>query len=899
MSEFKIDPFFPDKNLNPQGWITDFITSRMERSGKQRSDLANLIYDEVLTDETVNNFKIPDELKKKIQQSRTVNEKDKSIYLNPLYYDAPERNASITAKVLEDQASYADYYKKMINLGPSDLSKLVPYIKIKFGYKKPADKTFIETDVPFQQNLNKEVEAILADQFSRGQGAGIQKISAERSFPAMGLILNINLTVTYFFSSISLLTKQIITNNIPEEQKFSYSKLFSFLPTKRQKLFLEYGYGADSNSGMENIIQAEKKRIALAYKSHRLNVQEDGTITIDVTYLAESEAQYHQKNDVSAPSFDYLKKIQDESLKSVFSNYVTLNQQYYKVQKDLRDFTEEQVELQQIGAASVKQQLQKIKKQIEVKKRQSVEISKQLLIIKERTAPYIKELFINSIIERNQMFSISFASEFVDPAFNIYTTLNLISKDDKQQQTFIPLKTFETTKSVNDFKDFDISVLKDNELGVDKQLLFKEILKNLFDGVDRAQGSKQFGYLTFFPLKALISIVYEFLPNETEEISLYKTPITCFGNVVARSFNREYSVNIGDVLIEINTFKNWLHRNFIQKNRVEYSFSAFMDDIIEDLIPEALYRNNTGFYRQNSIGSIRHLNYFTNLKPNNEKIKNLYHKTVDFAELRKLFTTEKSKEAQPMIYYSQMLNPINEYASPYHKKYIAKKTANNENFSADIDSQFGIPHVIIGSSKGLIKKVSFNAMEQPFLATSLVMQSMADGNTTLPRYAYNITVDMFGNNLFNHAGFLAVPPFGIESGIDTSLGFTGYYVVTKVSDSLSIDGGYSTSVTAIWHDNPLFKKQKTATLKSSRYLSKITTKSKNPNQKTNTEPQDLKEYIDFTVSDYIEDLLELDAATLKALGLTAKAAEQEKRSEEKKNDPKDKKKKPKEKPKKK
>lgn len=896
MSKFNIEPFFPDKNLNPQGWITDFITSRLARDGNSRSDLANLIYDDTLTEETKKNFNINDALKKKIEKSRTKSQKDKSIYLNPLYYDAVERNGSIAAKALDDQKSYSSYYEKMINLMPSDLSMLVPYIKIKFGYKKPKDKSYIEVDVPFQQNLEKEVEMILADKFSRGQGAGIQKVSADKSFPAMGLVLNINLTVTYFFSSISLLTKQI-TTNIPAEQKFSYSKLFSFLPSKKQKLFLEYGYGANPSAKMEDIITAEKKRIALAYKAHKLNIQEDGTVTIDVTYLAESEAQYHQKNDVSAPSFDYLKNINNLSLKSVFENYATLNAQYYKIQQDLRDFTEEQVELQQIGSSTSKTQLEKLKKQIEVKRRQSEEISKQLLIIKERATPYIKELFINSIIERNQMFSISFLTQLQNNTFTIKTNLDLITKDEKDssRQKFTLLSSFDTTKNVDtDFKDFDISVLEKNELGLGRQLLFKQILKNLFDGVERPINSKPFGYLTFFPLKALISIVYEFLPNEEEDILQHKIPITCFGNIVARSFNREYAINIGDVLVEINTFKNWLHRNFVQKNRVEYSFSAFMDDVIEDLVPEALTRNNTGFYRQNSIGSIRHLTYFTNLKPSDPSIQGLYHKPVNFSELKKLFTTEKSKDAQPMIYYTQMLNPINDYTSPYHKKYIAKQTANNEDFNIKIDSQYGIPHVVIGAAKGLIKKVSFSAIEQPYLATSLVMQSLADGNTTIPRYAYNITVDMFGNNLFNHAGFLAVPPFGIESGVDVSLGFTGYYVVTKVTDSISMDG-YSTSVTAIWHDNPLFKKQKRATLKTAKYLSKTASKSKNPNEKTNTNPQDLKEYIDFTINDYIEDLLSLDAATLKALGITANLIEPDKKPEEKKNESKAKKKKLKEK----
>ena len=163
-------------------------------------------------------------------------------------------------------------------------------------------------------------------------------------------------------------------------------------------------------------------------------------------------------------------------------------------------------------------------------------------------------------------------------------------------------------------------------------------------------------------------------------------------------------------------------------------------------------------------------------------------------KLKQFFAPATDKDAEPMIYYTQMLSPLNDYTSPYHKKYIAKQVAGKGTFDLKQDAALGIPHVYIGAATGLIKKINFNAIEQPFLATSLVMNAMVDGNTTLPRYAYNASVEMFGNNLFNQAGFLAVPPFGIEGNADVALGLTGYYVITKVSDSLSKDGGYSTKI---------------------------------------------------------------------------------------------------------
>ena len=152
------------------------------------------------------------------------------------------------------------------------------------------------------------------------------------------------------------------------------------------------------NLQINDIIKAETKRIPLAYKSHKLNIQEDGTITVDVNYLAESEARFFQKNDVTAPSIDYISRIKDPSLKSVYQNYVALNEEYYKIQDELREFSEKEVELQQAGAN--KKKLQNIKKQKETKQKQSVDLAKQLLVIKNQVMPEVKKLIYDALLNK-------------------------------------------------------------------------------------------------------------------------------------------------------------------------------------------------------------------------------------------------------------------------------------------------------------------------------------------------------------------------------------------------------------------------------------------------------------------------------------------------------------------
>ena len=57
------------------------------------------------------------------------------------------------------------------------------------------------------------------------------------------------------------------------------------------------------------------------------------------------------------------------------------------------------------------------------------------------------------------------------------------------------------------------------------------------------------------------------------------------------------------------------------RHLTQKTFSSFMIDLVEELVPEILYRRNTGFYKQNALGSIRHLNYFTKTKFDEDKLK--------------------------------------------------------------------------------------------------------------------------------------------------------------------------------------------------------------------------------------------------------------------------------------
>ena len=102
---------------------------------------------------------------------------------------------------------------------------------------------------------------------------------------------------------------------------------------------------------------------------------------------------------------------------------------------------------------------------------------------------------------------------------------------------------------------------------------------------------RSYGNIMFFPLKALFFAAYSFL-NDDEKT---KIPHMLFSNVMMKVGTSECSINIGDLLVESTTFQKWYYNKFFQKDRIDYPFGSFISDIMEDLVPQATYKNKVGF----------------------------------------------------------------------------------------------------------------------------------------------------------------------------------------------------------------------------------------------------------------------------------------------------------------
>jgi hypothetical protein len=115
----------------------------------------------------------------------------------------------------------------------------------------------------------------------------------------------------------------------------------------------------------------------------------------------------------------------------------------------------------------------------------------------------------------------------------------------------------------------------------------------------------------------------------------------------------------------------------------------------------------------------------------------------------------------------------------------------------------GIYHLNIGSDEGLLKKVTFNRVDQAYLKERNFEREGSLGIGQL-RERYNVDMDFFGNTLWHPGSMVFLNPSIAGMGnpaksgsLASKLGLGGYYLINKISNSID-ENGFSTDVQGIW-----------------------------------------------------------------------------------------------------
>jgi len=120
----------------------------------------------------------------------------------------------------------------------------------------------------------------------------------------------------------------------------------------------------------------------------------------------------------------------------------------------------------------------------------------------------------------------------------------------------------------------------------------------------------------------------------------------------------------------------------------------------------------------------------------------------------------------------------------------------------DLDFNKGIYHLTTGLDRGLVRKMSFNKTDFPYLREARYFESDSSPELQLSK-VYNCDVEMYGNNLFYPGQHVFINPRGLGSdllgdptstGDDTNpswaniMGLGGYHVVVSTSNTIDLNG---------------------------------------------------------------------------------------------------------------
>ena len=333
--------------------------------------------------------------------------------------------------------------------------------------------------------------------------------------------------------------------------------------------------------------------------------------------------------------------------------------------------------------------------------------------------------------------------------------------------------------------------------------------------------TEKYGNITFFPLKALISAALDFTLDDQEDEKNF--PIICIGNALADSLGKEYYTNIGDLLIDVDFFKEWIRKKFIDMEKMDPTLEDFMNAIFESLVPSVLGAGLGHFSKGNhgpitrqvfdlSEDALKDPNLFSDLTSSDAKKRE--RASLKLAKFIKK-PAKKSEVKQPLIVYYQESN--NNPTDIKQAKSTFLKNFGKRNFNKKEDYNAGIYHVLVGQNTGVVKGINFSYMNDPYLNTLFSMKNPNHLAAYL-RYSYEANVDFVGNDLFfGKTSYFAIPKnqFNVnQTGLSLDkpdkdvFGLSGYYQISKTTDRISM-GEYTTTVTAKNMYSPNLEEAKT------------------------------------------------------------------------------------------
>jgi hypothetical protein len=783
-----------------------------------------------------------------IESQRSALALNKIIPLNANYgcdFESYMRNSKLKER--------KEHIKFMQSIKTHQLAALSPYAQFYVVDSKNLKKsTFKKTAIPISFGKGFDLDFFLKNKnsTSRGEGAGLISISANRVYNITGDYDPITLSAQFFFSSYEvLINKPAIEksslaglsyngNNFGafagffnSIQSITYKELIK--RSNDIKLVLEYGWTYSDGVSDDILSRKEKELIdkfeKVYYKitpiTHKINFKEDGSFTLDVQYIPAPLADLEDKPGLGDAVVD---KILSKEIRTTYSN--SLGELRGKI-KVIENALKVQ-EAQKSSGSLVNPRIKRLNDAITKTKN---ELS---AFLKENKSLFAK--FVIEDFKENNLFNSYKLTTGIETSNGIKTINNIFNVKIGRKEGNPDISYFESAKSDNKFKLDNVSTLEDQVVvmtfmgdafpndGNPKKTLSdvgknaKKIINSYFTKTSPKQGETSF---IFF--KDILRGIYD-LSEKYDKVNniQFDLPYYILGNVAYPLPNgNKYWCNIGDLAFTENSLKQALIDFF--KNYPNANFKKFINFFVQKVIPTVVVnRSNIAAFPSLSypyyhFDETKYQKDFLEQVPGNKQISLFQGDSKAFEDFCVgYFDSADIRASNGCFFIGQSSNLLYENSGIF----LGKRVANfRENYFKK-DSNLldtGISKLIIGSSNGLLQKISFNSNSDDTLTNlSHVLNEKKPGiadDIISTNYQYTIGATLFGNRIYEFSNLIYVPSYTLGKGVagipdnptpqdlqrlreqnrsnDFEIG--GLYTINNVSDNLQLaQGTYTKTINA-------------------------------------------------------------------------------------------------------
>ena len=778
-----------------------------------------------------------------IESQRSALALNKIIPLNANYgcdFESYMRNSKLKER--------KEHIKFMQSIKTHQLAALSPYAQFYVVDSKNLKKsTFKKTAIPISFGKGFDLDFFLKNKnsTSRGEGAGLISISANRVYNITGDYDPITLSAQFFFSSYEvLINKPAIEksslaglsyngNNFGafagffnSIQSITYKELIK--RSNDIKLVLEYGWTYSDGVSDDILSRKEKELIdkfeKVYYKitpiTHKINFKEDGSFTLDVQYIPAPLADLEDKPGLGDTVVDKILS------KGITKEALSLRVQLAGLKKDIKQAKDQ---LRNKNSNKLKLAAGRLNRAQNVLK----------LVLKKNKSLFAK--FVIDDFKENNLFNSYKLTTGIETSNGIKTINNIFNVKIGRKEGNPDISYFESAKINNKFKLNDkVDTLEDQVVVMtfmgdafpndgNSEKILSDVGKNAKKIINSyfAKTSPKQGETSFIFFKDILRGIYDLSEKYDKNNNIqFDLPYYILGNVAYPLPNgNKYWCNIGDLAFTENSLKQALIDFF--KNYPNANFKKFINFFVQKVIPTVVVnRSNIAAFPSLSypyyhFDETKYQKDFLEQAPGNKQASIFQGDSKAFEDFCVgYFDSADIRASNGCFFIGQSSNLLYENSGIF----LGKRVANfRENYFKK-DSNLldtGISKLIIGSSNGLLQKISFNSNSDDTLTNlSHVLNEKKPGITDdiiSTNYQYTIGATLFGNRIYEFSNLIYVPSYTLGKGVagipdnptpqdlqrlreqnrsnDFEIG--GLYTINNVTDTLQLaQGTYTKTINA-------------------------------------------------------------------------------------------------------